>query len=180
MLQEGIPLSPREQFYYARELFYNKDYEHAIQEFNTFLISKKGWIENNIETCLNLAKCYYELHDETNMLHSLFRSFEYDSPRAEVCCEIGKYFFQYQNYTIAKFWYETATTCTMNEKSGAFIVIDCYRYIPYMQLCVCYDKLGNTEKAIEYNNKAGGIKPNDKAYLYNKKYFEAQDSLDTP
>lgn len=175
MLEDGITLNPREQFYYARELYYNKEYEKSIIEFNNFLTSKKGWIENNIEACLNLAKCYKEIKNKDKFLESLFRSFKYDIPRAEICCEIGKYFSNENQYEIAIFWYELATITKLNDKSGAFIIVDCYNYIPYMELCVCYDKLGNRKKAIFYNNKAGEIKPNDKAYLYNKNYFESLD-----
>ena len=41
-----------------------------------------------------------------------------------------------------------------------------------LQLCVCYDKLGDRKKAKEYNDRAGSYKPYSKAYLYNKEYFE--------
>lgn len=173
MIKEGITLSPREQFYYARELYYNNKYYEAISQFNHFLDTKEGWIENNIEACLNIAKCYQALDAKENILPSLFRSFQYDVPRAEICCEIGKYFVIEKQYSNAVFWYELATSCKMNEKSGAFVMVDCYHYIPYMQLCVCYDRLGRLDLAILYNEKAGAIKPNDNAYLYNKKYFES-------
>ena len=42
-----------------------------------------------------------------------------------------------------------------------------------MQLCVCYDKLGNVQEAIKYNNKAAEYKPNDPAVIYNKDYFQS-------
>ena len=57
-------------------------------------------------------------------------------------------------------------------KNGGFHNADYFGYIPYIQLCVCYDKIGDTKKAIFYNNKAGKLKPNDKAFLYNKNYFQ--------
>ena len=52
--------------------------------------------------------------------------------------------------------------------NGGFHNADYFGYIPYIQLCVCYDKIGNTQKAIFYNNKAGELKPNNKAF-FNKK-----------
>ena len=171
MKEKGDIFSPREQFYYARELYYNAQYQEAIKLLEEFLNEKQGWIENNIEACLNMAKCYRQLDSKEEALSCLFRSFIYDIPRAEICCEIGKYFFQEQQYKKATFWYEQATQCEKNEESGGFVITDCYGYIPYIQLCVCYDKLGNQEKAKEYNEKAGRIKPTDKAYLYNKNYF---------
>ena len=57
-------------------------------------------------------------------------------------------------------------------ENGGFSLVDCYGYIPYMQLCVCYDKTGDHKKASIYNDKAGEIKPNDPNFLANKKYFQ--------
>ena len=38
----------------------------------------------------------------------------------------------------------------LNEYSEGFVLPDCYDYIPLLQLCVCYDKLGDRQKAKEY------------------------------
>ena len=96
----------------------------------------------------------------------------FDLPRAELCCEIGKYFLEHESFYHAIYWYETALKIPKNEYSGGFILPDCYDYIPLLQLCVCYDKLGDRQKAKEYNERAGVCKPYSKAYLYNKQYFE--------
>ncbi|NLY47050.1 MAG: glycosyl transferase, partial [Tissierella sp.] len=40
------------------------------------------------------------------------------------------------------------------------------------ELSVCYDKLGNIEEAIKYNDKAAEYKPDDPQVLHNKKYFK--------
>lgn len=172
MVEDKIQLTPREQFYYARELYYNKEYTKSIHLLTQFLDSKQGWVENNIEACLTMFKCYKDLPDEEKSLHSLFRSFQYDSPRAEICCEIGNYFFNKEEYKTAIFWYEIASSCKKNEQSGGFVESDCYDYIPYIQLCVCYYRIGDREKSILCNDKAGKIKPEDKGYLYNKQFFK--------
>lgn len=172
MLLNGKVLEPRQKYYYARELYYNGKYQEAITEFNNFLQEGKGWIENNISACRDLAICYYEINQESKAIDALFKSFLYDSPRAEICCEIGKYFVNHSNYDIAIFWYTLASKQQINEENGAFILKDSYDFIPYLQLCVCYDRLGNHKKAMEYNEKAGKLKPNNKSYIYNKEYFD--------
>ena len=43
---------------------------------------------------------------------------------------------------------------------------------PCIQLCVCYDKLGEHEKAREFNRLAGTYRPNSPAYLKNLEYFD--------
>ena len=60
-----------------------------------------------------------------------------------------------------------------NEYSGGFMLPDCHDYVPLLQLCVCYDKLGDPQKAKEYNERAGACKPYSQAYLYNKRYFDS-------
>ena len=34
-------------------------------------------------------------------LNACFRSFEFDEPRAEICCDIGKYFLDREQYSQA-------------------------------------------------------------------------------
>ncbi len=172
MISEGKPLEPRHQYYYGRELYYHKQYEEAVSVLEQFLRSSEGWIENKIEACSTCAACYLQLGKEEEALNTLLRSMSYDLPRAELCCEIGKYFLEHGNYHNAIYWYETALNVPKNDYSDGFILPDCYDYVPLLQLCVCYDKLGDREKAKEYNEKAGVCKPYSQAYLYNKRYFD--------
>lgn len=174
MIMEGLELDPRQQFYYSRELYYNGQYEKAIKQFNQFLDSKQGWIENCISACIDLSDCYQKINDNNNAFLSLLRSFEFDKPRPEICCKLGNYFLENNNIQIAIFWYELAISNKLDIKNGGFHNVDYFGYIPYIQLCVCYDKIGDSEKAIFYNNKAGELKPTDKAFLYNKNYFESK------
>lgn len=173
MLDEGKVLEPRQQYYYGRELYYHGKYEEAVSVFEQFLLSPDGWIENKIETCSICADCYFRLGKEQAALTTLLRSMSFDLPRAELCCEIGKYFLEHGNYHIAVYWYETALHTPGNEYAGGFVLPDCYDYIPLLQLCVCYDKMGDRQKAKEYNEKAGACKPYSKSYLYNKQYFDS-------
>lgn len=172
MLADGKSLDPRQSYYYGRELMFNGRIEEAVQRLTSFLADGKGWVENNINACKDLAQCHYMANNPGEALESLLKSFAYDVPRAELCCDLGMHFFDRGQYRIAAYWYETASNCEMDTKSGAFCLPDCYGYLPYMQLCVCCDRLGEHEKAIAYNEKAGKLKPNDNNYLYNKQYFE--------
>lgn len=173
LLADGKTLEPRQQYYYGRELYYHKQYEEAVSVFEQFLLSAEGWVENKIEACSICADCYYHLGQEHSALMTLLRSMSFDLPRAELCCDIGKYFLEHGNYHNAIYWYETALHTQKNEYAGGFILPDCYDYIPLLQLCVCYDKIGDRQKAKEYNERAGICKPYSKAYLYNKHYFDS-------
>lgn len=171
-IADGIMLVPREQFYYGRELYYHKRYQDAITVFQAMLDEGKAWVENSIEACRFQSYCYYKLSEDRSALAALFHSLEFDIPRAEICCDIGKHFMDRTNYQLAIYWYQQALNQKRNDTSGAFVSPDCYDYVPCIQLCVCFDRMGDREKAITYNKMAGIIKPKDPAYLSNKKYFE--------
>lgn len=177
MIKDGVELDSRQKFYYSRELYYNKRYEEAIIEFELFLDSKQGWLENCINACIDLSHCYKFTNNNYGVISSLLRSFEFDKPRAEVCCEIGNYFLSLNQYKTSIFWYNLATTIVPNTENGGFCLLDSYDFLPYIQLCVCYDKLKEYKIANKYNEKAGKIKPNDKSYILNKEYFKNLEDI---
>ncbi len=172
-LLTGKRLKPREQFYYGRELYYNNMYADAVKIFGKFLKDEKGWMENNIEACLFLSYCHYALGDNKKGLSALFDSLKYGIPRAEICCNIGKHFFDREEYKEAVFWYSLAITGASDGKNGAFIKKDYQDYIPYLQLCVCYYRLGEIRIAEIYNDKAGEIKPGDDKVQFNRDFFSS-------
>ncbi|WP_052446769.1 tetratricopeptide repeat-containing glycosyltransferase family 2 protein [Candidatus Soleaferrea massiliensis] len=176
MKQQGKALDPRQQFYYGRELYYHALYLEAAAVLEAFLQEGRGWVENNIDACQTLSNCYQGLHQEEQGLQALFRSFQYDEPRAEICCDIGRYFFEHHELDSAIFWYELAANRPRTDIKGGFQSNDCHGYIPYIQLCVCYSRLGQHEQACFYNEKAAEIKPSDPAVLYNREYFKMLES----
>lgn len=171
-LAEGEVLQPRDAFYYARELYYHKQYDKAIERFCDFISDENGWAENKIEACKILAFCYRENGDVYRAIEALSKSFVYDIPRAEICCELGNLLMNLNQYEKAAYWFETALSLPQNQSNGGFIDLNSYGYLPCIQLCVCYDKLKNYELAEEYNRRAGKYRPDSPAYLHNVNYFK--------
>lgn len=170
MISDGEVLDARNSFYYARELYYNEKTEEAIVELEKFIHRPDGFIENKIDACLVLADCMRKTGNDP--LHALLESFTFSQPRAEICCEIGRYFLEKSKIDEAIFWYEQALSKTPNLKNGAFILCDCYDIIPLLQLCVLYYAKGDEKKAKQFNDKAAAVKPNDAAVLFNNEFFK--------
>ena len=61
--------------------------------------------------------------------------------------------------------------CRQIRKNVDFFMAECHGFVPYMQLCVCYDKMGCPEQAFFFHKKAKGLKPEDPGVLYDQKYF---------
>lgn len=173
MVEEGAEFGPRELYYFGRELVTHEEYEEAVNVLEQFLRRQDGWLENKIEATRQLAVCYYELGREEEALLSLLRGLEYDAPRGETCCELGRYFFARENYKLAAYWYQTALNCEKNTTGGAFVQEDCYGFLPAIFLCVCYDRMGDKTRAEAYNELAGKWKPDSRYYRQNKEYFES-------
>ncbi len=172
MIEEGEKLSPRGMFYYARELYFNNLIDEAIHEFSRFLSSGQGWRENNIEACLDLAKCYCIKEKYLNALTSLFGTFIYDLPRSEVLYEIGNVYSIMQDYNHAIYWYKLALESKPELESGGFVNIETSSFLPALALCVCYDKLGDKINAYHFHLIAKGFKGDDESVLHNQEYFD--------
>ena len=171
-LDAGKTLEPRQQFYYGRELYYHQHWADALAVFEEFLQDGRGWVENNIDACCHCAYCHEQLGRPDAALTALLRSFAYDRPRAEVCCELGRWFFQRERYGQASYWYALALTCLRDDRRGGFVSPDCYGYLPCIQLCVCHSRLGNQKRAQQFNELAAACKPDDPAVLHNRAYFQ--------
>jgi len=158
-LNRGEEFSPRDLFYYANELFDHQKYTEAISYYTRFLDSHKGWVEDNISACVSLADCFHYIDDLGREFQSLVRSFEFEAPRAEVCCRLGYYFIKKNQPVQAVFWYKLATNLEKSKNIWGRLNHACWTWLPHLMLCNCYKELGNIELAIFHNNEAARFIP---------------------
>ncbi len=170
LLLSGKRFSPREQYYYARELCDHGAYRAALPVLEQFLQEGRGWTPDNIGACLLAGRCYARLEQHDEAMQSLFRSFCYGIPQPEICCEIGGLFLERQQYSQAAFWYHLAIE-TGHQPHEGFWRQECCDYLPAIQLCVCYDRMGDISTAAAYNALAGSFRRGDAAVAYNRQYF---------
>jgi len=168
--EKQTKLSPRGTFYYARELHTHNRLEDAIVQFEKFLNSGEGWLEDNITACYDLYNIYTSLDQKEEGLIYLFKTFLYDLPRARYCCKIGEYFIEKEDYRKAVYWYELALNPNSHHEAG-FFQKDFCDFIPHMQLCVCFDRLKNHEQSYHHHLKAQELKPDHSGVKYNADFF---------
>ena len=173
LIKKGIALEPREQFYYGRELYYHQRHAQAQAVLTDFLQSPGGWVENKIDACRQLAYCLYPQGRESEALDALLHSFSFDLPRAETCCDIGKHFFDRTQWRQAAYWYKLALDCPRRDNNGGFISADAYGFLPCMQLCLCYHRMGDNDAARRWNALAAAYKPDSPAVRQNMEYFKS-------
>ncbi|MFE4712784.1 glycosyltransferase [Paenibacillus sp. NPDC056722] len=172
-LAGGEQFSPRDLYYFANELLDHSQYERAIRFYGEFLGTGLGWIEDNIAACGKLADCYHGLKDEDRALEAALLSFRYDQPRAEFCCRIGYHFLNKNNINAAIFWYKAAVADQPSGDQWGLRNLACSTWLPHLQLCVCYDRIGQHQMAYAHNEAARTYRPSDERILLNKAYLEA-------
>ncbi|WP_282154913.1 tetratricopeptide repeat-containing glycosyltransferase family 2 protein [Cytobacillus gottheilii] len=171
MLDEKINFTPRDLFYYANELVDHGQAETAIEYYLQFLLTKNGWLEDNLRACHKLADCFHQLEKTEEAIGAVLHALTYTSPRPETCCRLGFSFMEKGDFQSAAYWYEQALA-NIDDPSAPFYNPSFSTWLPLLQLAVCYDKLGDTEKANEYNDRGLTFRPNDERLLANQRYFK--------
>lgn len=167
LLHSGHSFTPRQQYYFARELMDHNEPAQAMDYFIRFLDGGRGWKEDNIAACFNLALCAQALGQETDVLPALLRSFQYDAPRAEICCLAGYYHQRRQDWETALHWFRAAAGLDSSATLG-FVLEDYHSYIPHIESFVCAWQLGRHEEAARYLSAAAACKPDSPAVLQNQ------------
>ncbi len=172
LMAKGRVFSPRERYYYARELYYNGELETASREFEKFIDDPDGYYVNKIDACVMLSRCREKAGDRKGAYFSLYNSFMFGVPCGEAACELALLYFADGRYELAAYWFERAAAAKPDLNSGAFVDVDYYGFLPYVWLSVCYDKLGKTRTAYFYHCRAKKLRPDHPSVLANQKYFE--------
>lgn len=172
-LAKGETFTPRDQFYYANELSDHGLDEKAAEMYQKFLEGGEGWVEDRISACDKLADIYDRLGNPDKGREFIYKSFDYDVPRAEFCCRLGYHFLENDETDKALFWYRLAAEMEKPKDSWGFIHDACWTWLPHLQLCVCYYRLGDYERAYKHNEIARSFRPDDASILHNLQLLES-------
>lgn len=172
-MARGEKFSPRDLFYFANELVDHQYHEQAIEYYQKFLETGQGWVEDMISACGKMADCFQHLGDHERERQSIFKSFEYDTPRADFCCRLGYQFLNKNQYPLAVFWYKLATQLDKPVEKWGLLNHACWTWLPHLQLCVCYSNLGQYKLAFEHNEIARKYVPTHASVLHNKSFLES-------
>lgn len=170
--QKKVVFSPRQQFYYARELMFNGYYKKAISELKKFLRMPDGWVENKIQACIDISICMNNLGEFEKACQALLQSFLLAPPRGEAACRLGDNFLRQKKYDDAIFWYKQALSIQPNLNSGAFVEKDMYDFIPALQLCYVYYLKGDLENSYKFHLVSQKLKPSHPSVLHNQNFFD--------
>lgn len=168
----GESFSPRDLFYYGNELMDNRHYEKAAEVYETFLAGRNGWVEDILSACYRLSEIYMLQNQEEKAFKAAIASFDYASPRAELCCRLGLLFIRQEQWGQAAYWFMLAAEMDKPPDHLGFIQEACWTWFPHLQLCICYYHLGDFIQSHKHNELARKYRPDDPHVLHNKKLLE--------
>ncbi|MGN1201418.1 MAG: glycosyltransferase [Candidatus Caccovivens sp.] len=168
-IARGEVFNAREQYYYARELYYNGYFQNAIKNFKKFLKMPNSYPPDNLGAYLMLSECYEKIDDNKHALSVLFDALKKHSPTPELCCKIAFLFEQHGDIENAIFWLNSAQIC---KQENGFIRKDYVDLVPYLELCKIYYQKKDYASAKHYHLLAKSIRPTHSSVQYNEQFFK--------
>lgn len=173
MQEENVLFSPRDIYYFANELYYNQLHEEAIGQYINFL-NTDGWIEDKKNAIANLIQCFGATNQPEMKINAVLESFKWAKPRADICCKLADYFFEKEAFIDAIFWYKVALMCAPEKGNMALDFKDYYTWIPAIQLCVCFSRIGDYYMAYYYNELCAILGGEPGKVTHNRNFLNSQ------
>lgn len=171
-LSRGREFSLRDSLHYAMELHQYRKYQKAVEFYLKAADMANATEEDRIFIWSKLADCYYYLGDRKKEREYIFKSFEYDSPRSELCCRLGYYFLEQKKFPQAVFWYKLALELPRPDNQWAVQNHASRTWLPHMQLGFCYYQMGDYELSYHHNKTALSYRPDDPGIINNIQLLE--------
>lgn len=162
--------SERDLYYYGKELYCNRYYNEAIKVLEKF-IPKATSNEEIIDALCKIGKCYLYKGDKETARKYFYKTFEYGALQGEIIYNIAYSFQEEGKYDIAISWYEIILILPKPNDCYICINRDFFKFKPHLNLCYCYFKVGDINKAYYHHKRCMNINPNDPCVKYNESCF---------
>ena len=173
-LGRGDVFQPRDCYYFARELRAHGCLDEAAEWYRRCADDAGAWLENRVSARFELSTLLWEQGRREESDAELLNCLAMQEPRADICCEMGRRALERGDLRTAEFWYELAPK-QYKKPLGGFLHSDLGGYIPYLQLCVIHDRLGEREEAVRCNELAACEHPDSEAVRHNRRYFASHE-----
>ena len=167
----GEAFSPRDLFYYGRELFYHGFYTEADAIEEEFTRRDDGWYVNKIEARKIQAACREAKGDTIGAKNALFSSFLYGAPRAGVLCALGRLYQKESDYSSAYLWYLAAYHAEDHSAEGDFETLAERTVTPLLEMVCCAYFAGNEFLSRKWHEECLRVCPDHPSVRYNQEFF---------
>ena len=169
---ESGNMSPRQMFYYAKDLMDSGLAEEAVPMFERYLMGPTDFNDNKAVACIRLANHYREKGDIRAHLSFLRKGMSYNDRYAEFPFMLGEYYKSQNDLQAAKGYYEDAASKELN--AGMSMQAEFYEFLPCDRLFLIHANQGDLEKAAHYCDRVLKVDPANATYLNNRRLLEAE------
>jgi glycosyltransferase involved in cell wall biosynthesis len=164
------PSDDRNAYYYARELYFNSEFEEATKEFLRHLsLSKAIWAPERAASYRYLAKCNPKKAKEY-----LLKAIEEDPNRREPKVELANYAYLVEDWQLC--YNQSIEALKIKEKPLDYLCEDfAWKDLPHDLASISAWNLGKKEEAIRQVLLAINYNPGDERLNKNLKFYNKQD-----
>lgn len=166
---EKDPTNSRNLYYLGREYIDFGRTDDAINYLLKFLECKDAFWENVFQAHYKIAKCYLSKENEQKFLYHIFESIKMEDRQAEPFYFLGLYYMNKQNWQRGARWFEVCTQMERPKDLLSSYQPEYYTWLPHLNACVCYNAIGEIQKAYDHNKRVLEYRPKDPRAVNNEK-----------
>jgi len=171
-LVEKNPLVARNVFYLGKEYYDNGQVKKGIQKLEQFIKMKDAWNENKYNAFLRIASYYKELKQYSLATEYCWKALKVNELKADAYCTMGDIAMDTESWHNGIHWFKIATNMIRPHDALDMVEPKYYTWLPNLQLCLCYNYLGDVFNAAKVNETALSYRPVDTRMLNNQKIFK--------
>lgn len=159
------PYDDRSAFYYARELYFRRFYDQALQEFERHLsLPSAIWKPERATSYRYMAKCAPE-----RAIEFLGKSVE-EYPRREALVELAQKYYEMSNWALC---YDAAVAAISIEEQPLDYACEAFAWgdLPFDLAAISAHHLGKQEESVRYGLRAVDINPSDDRLKKNLEFY---------
>jgi tetratricopeptide (TPR) repeat protein len=163
------PTDDRNQYYLAREYFFNKMYDKAADMFKQHVANPRAtWGPERAASYRYLAKCIPDKAEEY-----LNQAYKEAPGRREALVEMAQYYYEKQDW---KRCFSDAHLATRIEEKPLDYLCEEFAWgsLPWDLMAISSWNLGSKKHAIEYGQKALDLAPDDDRLARNMDFYKAE------
>lgn len=161
--------SPRYLYYLGKEYIDFNRIDDAINNLLKFLENSGAFWEDAFQAHCKLANCYLIKKDEEKFIYHIFESIKMEDRQAEPFYFLGLYYMNKQNWQRAVRWFEVCLQMERPKDLLSPYQPEYFTWLPALNACVCYNSIGEMQKAYDCNQRVLKYRPKDPRAVNNEK-----------
>lgn len=161
------PSKHRNVFYLGKEYYDSGKSDEALVWLEKFVNMPGSWWEDVYRAYMDIGLIYLNKGNEEKFKENILKSINLEDRRAEPYYQLAFYYQCRNQWDKAIQWYEMCLNVRRPAGLLASYQPEYYTWLPALQLCVCYNAIGDMKKAYEYNKKVLEYRPKDTRAINN-------------